>query len=158
MDSLKQLQTYANSIVELTFDEYMKTKNKMYFRMLYLGIGNYKVEVHPNAGHNYHMILNGIYNYAKKNVDKDMKTIFEDSLLEVIDGTYYPADFNLLTNYFVTEFDNEINNVSPFRIDINKIANGLKNRIEVCDMLKDNKGVKYDLQNTFDYINSKLNK
>ena len=129
MNRVDNFRIYLDKLTNLTFDIYIKEKNKMGLYGFLLGKGDFKAESFPDAGHNYIEVLNAIYRYDVNNPDINVANMLEETLNLIASHMISVDNFLMLMNYLYLQLDNEKNNKSPFKINVLRILNTLKTRI-----------------------------
>ena len=117
MDKHYELLHFAMIMVDSTAKQYLDGSNDMMFLCMLMGIGKYRLESFPGAGHNYYVILEAIYKYYRENPDKHVDKILLNSLMKCIEGMSAIKPLSLICNYIVAQVKNEKQGISPFKLD-----------------------------------------
>ncbi len=113
----KDLRKIADIMVETATTKYNDGTNYMSFILMLTGLGKYKLESYPGAGHNYNEILNAIYRYYKMHPDSNIDKIFYERLARDIKTISNIQNLTLDANYILAQLKNEKENIAPFKMD-----------------------------------------
>ncbi|MBO4898206.1 MAG: hypothetical protein J5590_07915 [Clostridia bacterium] len=123
----KQIDDLADIVVKEAVSRYTKI-GPGGFGMVMCGIGPWKVESFPGAGHNYYAIIRAIYRYYAK--DKTIGSMTYDGLEWMCStGAFMIEVDELLIKFIVAFLDAQKNNKAPFEIDAVSLLTKLKDRM-----------------------------
>ena len=117
MASHDELLDFAMLMVDSATREYLDGITEMAFFLVITGIGKYRVESYPGAGHNYYVVLEAIYKYYKENPHKKVDKILFNTLMNYIKWMSSTRALSLICNYIVAQVKNEKQGISPFKLD-----------------------------------------
>lgn len=83
MNSIEDMRNLAYNLVQEANNNYLLGEELAY-PILLMGIGIYRVESVPGAGHNYQIIIDAIHKYSEKNPDAKVAAGFEDGIREIV--------------------------------------------------------------------------
>ena len=115
MNGSRDLMDFAMLMVDSTTRKYLDGSNKMAFVTMLIGIGKYRLESFPGAGHNYYVLLEAIYEYYRENPDKHVDEILFSTLMGYINAMSAAKALPLICNYIVAQVKNENQRISRFR-------------------------------------------
>ena len=153
----KPLEDCCDKIVESVFDKYFNANNEMGFYLLLLGKGIFKIEAFPDAGHNFHLILESIYKYAKNNSVAKTQHAFEVGLFLCAKKLCIFEDCCTLLNFISTEVRNEDEGTSPFKIDVVPILKDLRNNVAFSENMSSSWLALEEIDRSCQYLQNNYN-
>lgn len=115
MNGNRDMIDFAMLMVDSATQKYLDGRNKMAFVNMLIGIGKYRLESFPGAGHNYYVILEAIYEYYREHPDKHVDEILFSTLMGYINAMSSAKALPLICNYIVAQVKNENQRISRFR-------------------------------------------
>ena len=129
MDKHYELLHFAMIMVDSTAKHYLYGSSKMAFFCMLMGIGKYRLESFPGAGHNYYVMLEAIYKYYRENPDKHVDKILFNTLMRCIETMSSTRALSLICNYIVAQAKNEKQGISPFKLDNIQLLKQMKSSV-----------------------------
>ena len=132
------LQMKARRVAEEACIEYKLNNNSFAMVSAIAGLGNSKIG-DEYSEHDYHAILDALYNLYKSNKNSKADKAFESGILRALDF----SDLNVFVsslNIFIDHLEHEENNTAAFEIDDKSVWHKAKERLrseELSEIFKD---------------------
>ena len=157
MSNLDLLKNLSDAQTNRAFELHINQNNSMSIYMLLFGKGPFRIEAFPGAGHNNYVVLESIYNFAKKNKNIDVVQVFEYGLMTSIRFLHTPEEFMLIMGYIIHQLENQKNRKAPFEMNVAKLLSALKERILSYDKIKSNEVFMEQIRQSEQYLEKNYN-
>ena len=129
MASHDELLDFAMLMVDSATRKYLDGITEMAFFLVITGIGKYRLESYPGAGHNFYIVLEAIYKYYRENPGKNVDKILFNTFMLYINAMSALNALSLICNYIVAQVKNEKQGISPFKLDNIQLLKQMKSSV-----------------------------
>lgn len=143
----------ADSRVEYAMSALKNEGNDMGLCCTFLGFGQLKLEIKPETGHNYYLIVDAIYRYYEKNPLSKIDKYYDETLLKIAKHAVSLNSLSILINIVSYQLENQKDKISPFEIDVVPILKELKNSVMNNQKLMDDSNYMQKFSEYDEYLN-----
>ena len=134
------LNKMADQRVQYAMDDYKKENNKMGLYAALYGFGRYKLEIKPESGHNYYLIMEAIFRYYKNNPNSDIDKLYYNTLLLLANTCSNIETVSMFIRTISVQLDYQKRKICPFNVNINVLLKTFKETIQKNkELIKDSR-------------------
>lgn len=126
---VKNIEKNSDARIDYAMAALKNENNKMGLYCALLGIGQFKLEVIPGAGHNYYSILDAIYRRYKIHPEEKIDVFLHETFLKFAQSVSSLEGCAKYINIISAQLENQKNNISPFEIEVKDVLLAIKHSI-----------------------------
>lgn len=145
----------ADVRIKKAMELYKTENNQMALDTALVGDGFWKLEITPDAGHNYYYIMEAIYRYHKINPNDEIDKYYYNTLETMAGYCTSTKRVSSFLNILMAELDYEKQKISPFEINIVEILKIFRDRLTTNPKLYEKPELMEKVNEYDSYINEK---
>ncbi len=147
------IEKHADMIAEKLVEAVRRSKAGGAMFGYFQGVGPFKLESFPGAGHNYYEVLKSFYRLHLKNPNLECDKCVFKGLKSCILMSGTPKAFTMCANYIVAQVEFEKNGISPFKLDCIELLSYLRKSLDEC--CKDDKDADMIYENAAKFVSDR---